>query len=68
MVSFKSAHKISCYLVRAKLCPLERFVGSKQCKKRRCKVCINVTETDTFSGPVTGKTFQINHEVNCDDT
>ena len=68
MVSFKSAHKISCYLVRSKLYPLERFVGSKQCKNRRCKVCINVTEKDTFSGPVTDKTFQINHELNCDDT
>ena len=67
MVSFKSAHRISSYLVRAKLYPLERFLGSKQCKKRRCDVCTNVTETDTFSSTVTGEIFQINHELNCDD-
>ena len=29
MVSFRSARKISSYLVRAKLYPLERFVGSR---------------------------------------
>ena len=33
MVSFRSAHRISSYLVRAILYPLERFVGSRQCKK-----------------------------------
>ena len=38
MVSFRSARRISSYLVRAKLDPLERFVGSKQCKKQRCEV------------------------------
>ena len=61
MVSFRSAHRISSYLVRAKLYPLERFVGLRQCKKRRCKICNNVTETDTFSSTVTGETFQVNH-------
>ena len=67
MVSFTSLHRISSYLVRAKLCPLERFVGSRQCKKRRCKVSTNVIETYTFSSTATGETFQINHELNCDD-
>ena len=67
MVSFTSLHRISSYLVRAKLCPLERFVGSRQCKKRRCEVSTNVTETYTFSSTATGETFQINHELNCDD-
>ena len=66
-VSFRRARRISSYLVRAKLYPLERCVGSRQYKKRRCEVCTNVTETDTFSSTVTGETFQINHELNCDD-
>ena len=66
-VSFRSAPKISSYLVRVKLYPLERFVGSRKCKKGRCDVCTNVTETDSFSGTATGETFQINHELNCDD-
>ena len=47
MVSFRSARRISSNLVRAELYPLERFVGSRQCKKRRCEICTNVTETDT---------------------
>ena len=67
MTSFKSARRISSYLVRAKLYILERFVGSRQCKIRRCKVCTNVTETDTFSSIVTGENFQINYELFCDD-
>ena len=67
MVSFRSACKISSYVVRAKLYPLERFIGSRHCKKCRSKVCTNVAETDTFSSTVKGKTFQINHELNCDD-
>ena len=62
--SFRSAGTISSYLVRAKLYPLERFAGLGQCKKRRFT---NVKETDNFSSTVTGKTFQINHELNCDD-
>ena len=63
MVSFRSASRIRSYLVRAKLYPLERCVGSRQYKKRRCEVCTNVTETDTFSSTVTGETFQINPEL-----
>ena len=66
MALFRSARKVSSYLLRAKLYPLERFVGSWQCKKDRCEVCTNLTETDTFSRTVTGETFQINHELNCD--
>ena len=67
MVLFRKTRTISSYLVRAKLYPLERFAGSRQCKKRRCEVCTNVTETDTFSSTVTGETFHINHELNGDD-
>ena len=67
IVSFRSVRRIISYLVRAKLYPLERCVGSRQCKKRKCEVCANVRETDTFSSIVTWNTFQINHELNYDD-
>lgn len=67
MVSFTSARKLSRYSVRAKLYPLERLVGLRQCKKRTCELCTNLTETDTFSSIATGETFQINCELNCDD-
>ena len=45
MVSFRSARKVSNYLVRAEL---ERAVGSFKFKKIRCQVRLNVHETDTY--------------------
>ena len=56
MISFRSSRKLRSYLVRAKLYPTERVVGSFKCNKPRCLVCVNVTETNTFSSTVTGKT------------
>ena len=44
IVLFRTERKISSYLVRAKLDPLERTVDSKQCKKRRFEVSTNVTD------------------------
>ena len=32
--------KISSYLVRAKLYPLDRVVGSTNCGKKRCEICV----------------------------
>ena len=45
MITFLSAWKLSSYLVRAKLYPLEGNVGSCKCYRKRCEVCDNVTET-----------------------
>ena len=67
MVSYKSVKKIGSYLVRAKLYPIDRIVRSKGCGKKRCEVCVNICETDTFSSKVTGEVFKINHKFNCDD-
>ena len=67
MVSFRSPRKISSYLVRAKLYPLERVVKSTKCGKKRCEVCINVSETNTFTSDVTGETYKINYKLTCDD-
>ena len=55
MVSFWGAQKLSSYLVRAKLCPLEKSVGSFKCNGKCCQVCINVTESNTFSSLVDKK-------------
>ena len=68
MASFRSARKISSYLVRAKLYPLERRVGSFKCGGRRCQVCLNVTETETFTSTSTNQTYKINHEFNCNES
>ena len=48
MAPFHSARKISSYLVRAKLYPLERHDGSFKRRGGCCQVCLNVTETETF--------------------
>ena len=39
MISFRSSRKIYSYVVRAKLLPIERTVGSSNCGKKRCEVC-----------------------------
>ena len=46
MVSFRSDRKTSSYLVRAKLYPLEKKVGSFNCKCKRCQTCLNVNATN----------------------
>ena len=60
MVSFQGARKLSSYLVRAKVYPLEYKVGSWGCGKKRCQICLNVTETDSFTSTSTNKTYKIN--------
>ena len=67
MVSSRGAHRLSSYLVRAKLYPLHRKVGSKKCAKNRCGPCDYVTDTDIFASTVTGESFKINHQLNYDD-
>ena len=67
MVSFRSVRKVSSYLVKAKVYPLERTVGSFKCKKSRCQVCLNVNETDTFTSTGTKKTYKINHKFDSSD-
>ena len=67
IVSYRSARKISSYLVRAKLYPLERKVGSVKCGKSRCEVCLSIQETDAFTSTTTGESFKMNHKLNCDN-
>ena len=67
MITFCSARKLSSYLVRAKLYPLERTVGSCKCYGKRCEVCENVTETSTFTSTATQNTYKINHQFNCSE-
>ena len=68
MVSFTIPRIISSYLVRAKLCLLDRVVGSTICGKKRCEVCMNISETNTFTSNVTGEKYKINIKLTCDDS
>ena len=65
MVSYRNTRKLSSYLVRAKLYPLERKSGSYKCGSSRCQVCNNIEETEKFSSTVTGGTYKINHDLYC---
>ena len=67
MISFRSARKMSSYLVRTKLYPEERTKGSFKCSSKRYEVCLNVNERSTFASTVTGETYIINHKFNCND-
>ena len=66
-ISFRNSRKINSYIVRAKLYPLERTVGSHKCSKKRHEKCDGISETGTFSSTVTGESFKINHKCNCND-
>ena len=67
MVSYWSARKLSNYLVRGKLYPIERKVGSCKCNGKRCEVCINVLETDTFICSNDQTTYKIKHRFDCNE-
>ena len=67
MATFHSARKLSSYLVRAKLYPIERIVGSHKGKCKRCEVCLNVQQTSCFSSSVTNETYKINHQLECNE-
>ena len=67
MVSFRSAWKLSSCLVRAKLYPLERKVGSFKCKGKSCQTCLNVNEMDSFASIVTKEEYKINHCFDCNE-
>ena len=67
MATFCSAHKVSSYLVRAKLYPIERIVGSHKWKSKRCEVCLNIQETSCFSSSVTNATYNTNHQFECNE-
>ena len=66
-VSFRSGYSLKSHLVRAKLSPGKREVGSYKCGKKNCMICINVLETGSFKSNVTKQTYEINHHLNCDD-
>ena len=60
VASLKSSGKISSYLVRAKLYPVQRSVGPFDYRKPCCHICIYVNQTDSFTSAVTGETHKIN--------
>ena len=66
-VSFQSGYSLRNHLVRAKVQPLKREVGSDKCGKKSCMVCKNVVKTKFFKSNVTKESYKINHHFSCDD-
>ena len=63
MVSFRNPHKISSYLVRTWSYPLDRVVESTKCGKKKCEVCVNVSETNIFTSNITGETYKLQTQL-----
>ena len=66
-VSLRSTRNLKSYLVKSKIYPVERKVGSEKCKSKCCLVCLNVSETDIFQLFQTKERYKINHQLNCND-
>ena len=64
---FVSFRNLKSYLVRCKIYPLGRKVGSEKYKSKRCLVCLNVSEMDVFQSFQTKEQYKINHQLNCND-
>ena len=60
-VSFRSAWKLSSYLVRAELYHSEIKVGLFKFEAKRCQTCLNLNETESFTSSVTKNEYKINH-------
>ena len=54
-VSYRTARNLKSHLVRAKVYPMDRNVGSAKCKGKICLVCDNMEE----------KMYKINHRLTC---
>ena len=64
-VYFCSVRNLRSHLVRSKLYPEERKIGTFHCNSPCCLTCNNVKEYDTFTSHVTKETFKINHHFSC---
>ena len=65
MVAFRNPKTLQGILVRAKLPVVEGRRSCFKCGGKRCKICKDVKEGNTFTSFVTGKTYHINFELNC---
>ena len=63
MVSYRNTRKLSSYLVRAKVYPIERKRGFYKFGSSRCQVCKNIEESETLSSIDTGETYKTNHHL-----
>ena len=65
IASFRSVRNLRSHLVRSKLYPQDRKIGSSKCNSPRCLTCNKIKEYDTFTSHVIKETFKINQHFTC---
>ena len=46
---------------------MEKKTGSSKCQGKRCQICLNVSETETFTSTVTHTSHKIKPSIDCND-
>ena len=54
-------------LVRSKVYPLERRVGSSKCGSKKFRVFLNISELDLLESFQTKRHYKVNHYISCND-
>ena len=54
-------------MIRAKIYPIDRSVGSFKCGKKLCEIWKNVIKAENSTSSVTQKTYKTNHRLDCDN-
>ena len=62
MISFRSARKLSNYLLRPEMYPIDRNVRTANFNSKYCEVCVKVNEASTLTSTFTGEIFTINYK------
>ena len=65
--AYRSVRNFKSFLVRSKVYPLERTVGSSEFGSKRCHVCLNVSKTDIFEFFQTKKQYKIDNHLDYND-
>lgn len=69
IVGFKNGKSLKNWLVRAKLPVLDSqnvsSGGCKKCGRKNCKICMYISETETFKSSFNGKTHKIKEKLDC---
>ena len=66
MVAFRRPKNLRDYLVHAKLKTTQQIArGTVKCQNRRCDVCNYLSLGNKFTSHVTGKTYSVNYNLDC---
>ena len=64
LVAYRSARILKSFFMRSKVYPLEGTMALLKPGSKRCQVCLNVSETDTFESFQTKRQYGIYQHLN----